>query len=300
MKLSGILQKNRAHQRMRRFADKSTQRLELSLQAYIRVEHLGWTKDLPDAEKSAILAETKRVLKAARAGEGSADLCELVAAQDAAMAPLEKIQRQQEKEMTKLAKLMPGYAWCETVLGFGAVGFATIVAEATGADNEQGLSAYSKPCKLWSRLGLAPYEGFAMSTWRTKNDTPRSLTSEEWENAGYNPKRCAEMFKITGSLLKAQLIGKAKTESGETEADGRYGEIYLRRRRHTAVTHPEWTKMHSLMDAQRVVSKALVRDMWRAWRDESVCDSVDQARVVQQNHTARVRVIAPSFAEAAE
>lgn len=41
-----------------------------------------------------------------------------------------------------------------------------------------------------------------------------------------------------------------------------YRAVYDTRREHTATTHPDWTLGHSYNDALRIVSKALLRDMW--------------------------------------
>lgn len=46
-----------------------------------------------------------------------------------------------------------------------------------------------------------------------------------------------------------------------------YRECYLDRRAHTLLTHPEWTDGHSHNDALRIVSKAILRDLWIASRD---------------------------------
>ena len=45
-----------------------------------------------------------------------------------------------------------------------------------------------------------------------------------------------------------------------------YRAIYDARREHTAETHPDWTPGHSHNDALRIVSKAVLRDLWRAAR----------------------------------
>jgi hypothetical protein len=42
-----------------------------------------------------------------------------------------------------------------------------------------------------------------------------------------------------------------------------YRIVIDQRRTHTAETHPEWTPGHSLSDAMRIASKALLRDLWR-------------------------------------
>ncbi len=42
-----------------------------------------------------------------------------------------------------------------------------------------------------------------------------------------------------------------------------YRDVYLARREHTAVTHPDWTPIHSHNDGLRITSKAILRDLWR-------------------------------------
>lgn len=50
------------------------------------------------------------------------------------------------------------------------------------------------------------------------------------------------------------------------QADSPYRTIYLARREHTTVTHPDWTKGHSHNDGLRIVSKAVLKDLWIAAR----------------------------------
>lgn len=45
-----------------------------------------------------------------------------------------------------------------------------------------------------------------------------------------------------------------------------YRTVYLARREHTAVTHPDWSSGHSHNDAIRIASKAILRDLWREAR----------------------------------
>jgi hypothetical protein len=77
------------------------------------------------------------------------------------------------------------------------------------------------------------------------------------------------MHQVGVWLVNAQWIGKAKTESGEGEPDGPYGEIYARRREHTKETHPDWTDQHRRMDALRITMKAFLLDLWGEWRTRS-------------------------------
>jgi hypothetical protein len=147
------------------------------------------------------------------------------------------------------------------VPGLGLLGVATIIAE-TG-----DLSKYANVAKVWKRLGYAPYNGLAGSTWKRpkwRNGEP-ALSAEEWTANPFNGKRYGMLFSISDSLLRKQWIGKAKTEDGKGKADGKYGEVYAKRREHTAVTHPEWTPKHSQMDGLRIMMKEVIKDLWVEW-----------------------------------
>ena len=69
----------------------------------------------------------------------------------------------------------------------------------------------------------------------------------------------------------ASLVPACKTGTGIADhldgcACSPYRVVVDERRKHTAVTHPDWTPGHSLNDAMRVASKRLLRDLWREAR----------------------------------
>ena len=151
-----------------------------------------------------------------------------------------------EDEMERLAAELPVYDRLD-IAGFKAIGLAVIIAEAGN------LSNYSTVRKLWRRLGLGMakgHEAHAYSTWRRAG----GLSAEDWTLAGYSPKRLGQVFGVVTVPL---FMSKARN---------RYGDVYARRRARTAITHPEWTKGHSDNDARRVMTKALISDLWSEWR----------------------------------
>jgi hypothetical protein len=163
--------------------------------------------------------------------------------------------------MEKLTDQLPVAEWIKGVRGAGQLGLATIVAEAGDLAN------YPNPAKLWKRLGFAPYDGHAGSSWKRQTWRPRTLTAEEWIANPFSGERYALMHQIAVWLVNAQWIGKAKTESGEGEPNGPYGEIYSARRKHTMQTHPDWSDGHRRMDALRVTMKAFLKDLHVEWRE---------------------------------
>ena len=180
----------------------------------------------------------------------------------AAMAPLIEARVRIEKDMRTLAKSLAVYEWALPVKGLGEIGLAVIVGEAGN------LSAYPTPRHLWKRLGLAPLDGRAMSNWRKGGGDQKPLSPEQWTDAGYNPRRRAEIYScVQDSLFRQQ-----------TCTMGPYRDVYDARRAHTESVHPEWKigsngkplagegKGHYHDDACRIMVKALLKDLWRAWQ----------------------------------
>lgn len=148
-----------------------------------------------------------------------------------------------ERRMREIARSFPIYERCAAIAGFGDLGLACIIAEA-GND----LTAYPHYYHLWKRLGLAPFRGKAMSTYKAKD-----LSKAEWSQLGYNPMRRGRM---AGDVGVALFFAKGKND---------YGAVYTKRREHTALTHPDWVPAHSDADARRIMLKALIEDLWRWW-----------------------------------
>jgi hypothetical protein len=63
-----------------------------------------------------------------------------------------------------------------------------------------------------------------------------------------------------------QLFGVVTGPLFMCKAKNKYGEVYTKRRAHTAVTHPDWTKGHSDMDGRRIMVKKFLSDLWSEWR----------------------------------
>lgn len=221
---------------------------------------LGWRYDEEEASRDKVNARAARIVAAALAGKEqkpedeaifgslSADL----AAVSMAIQPCQAAREAIEKDMKRLARQLPIYAWAKAIRGFGDLGLAILAAEAGD------LGTYPKKGHLWKRLGLAPYEGRAYSTWRVNG----GLSADDWVEAGYSPRRRAEIYSgISQPLFRQQTI-----------INGPYRQAYDRRRALTAETNPDWSKAHSHMDALRVMTKRLVRDAWQEWKNGEHCD----------------------------
>lgn len=82
--------------------------------------------------------------------------------------------------------------------------------------------------------------------------------------ANWNTNAKTRAYLIAEALVKA---GVRKHEDGSRYPLTEYGRVYIQRREHTLVTHPEWTPGHSQNDAMRILMKAFLKDLWRAARD---------------------------------
>lgn len=243
----------------------------------------GWRADLPEKQRTAIAKQVGRIIEAGvenkPQAEGDAHLASLLAVEIEALSlsvgHVEKMRKDIEKRMQKLARTLPGYAFAKQVKGFGDLGFAVIVGMAGD------LSRYDDRKKLLKRLGLTPYtradgETRAGSTWAMNG----GLTKEDWIAAGYNKRRLGDVYGcITASLFRAQW-SSGKNDDGVGRPTGRYGVYYARRRVHTSGTHPEWSKGQSQKDALRIMTGRLVMDLWMAWR----CDVDGRAQPYLRFH----------------
>lgn len=268
-------------QRQRRFCIATQSKLERSTEAFI-VRELGGKKDTPEAERKALWAQAAAIRKAAEAGgEGgqltgasNAGHCadaifsshRLIVQSAISRAPWDDFRKAIEVEMEIIAKQLPAWEWVSGVKGFGAKGLAIIVAEA-GAD----LHNYSSREKLWKRLGLAVMDG------RRQGAPGKGASAQDWLDHGYSKPRRAEIWAIVDSLFKHQWRGD-KDADGKTplktkqpvavpaHATGPYGEVYARRKAWTLYSNTIVTPKHKDNDARRILTKALIEDLWRVWR----------------------------------
>ena len=248
----------RSQHRRRRFAMKIQQKLDRALESFIRVNGTDWQPDLEERDRERINKEVKAIIKKIRAGEPS-EWSDIVTTSDEARRPADDMRDLAEKKMEQLAAELPIFPWVESIRGAGALGLATIVAEAGD------LSNYPNPAKVWNRLGFAPYDGLAGSSWKRETWRPRTLSKDEWIEHPFSGQRYALIHQIAVWLVNAQWIAAGKTEDGEGKPNGPYGQIYYHRRQHTLAMHPDWTKQHRRMDALRITMKAFLKNLWREW-----------------------------------
>jgi len=235
--------------------------------------------DAPEASRKAAWVRAERVVRRGLQDKPQAEedaaigaaLSDHLTVARLSLAPVTAFRDRVEAEMVKAAEALPAFALTERTPGFKALGLAVIVGEAGD------LSNYASERKLWRRLGLgvAPgHEEHAYSTWKGLG-----LPTGEWDapefpgqprRAGYSPRRLGQIYGVVTVPL---MMFKARHK---------YGEHYDKRRAHTEITHPtgtfaeckadpsRWTPAHSHADAMRIMTKALVEDLWKEWRGSGV------------------------------
>jgi hypothetical protein len=269
---SEIIDRIKALHRTRRYALKMQAKIDRGIESFIRINATEWAPDAAEDNREQYNRQVRAIIAAARNGEGDEIIVGLVQNTDHGREPFDRLREDAELQMEKLARDLPVAAWIQSVRGAGLLGLATIIAEAGDLGN------YSGPAKLWKRLGFAPYDGYAGSTWKRATWRPRALTADEWIENPFSGERYALMHQIAVWLINAQWIAAGKTGTGEGQPNGPYGELYARRRAHTVLVHPEWSKQHSRMDALRVAMKRFLADLWQQWRQQHAVDEMPKPR----------------------
>ena len=246
-------------QSRRRFCIKSQSRNDRSCEAFI-ARYLGYRPDLPEPERKAIWKEAAAMRRMVeKGGEGRHELVDQWTSALSACSPIilnsavaraawDKLRHDTERKMRDLAKTLPAWSWVKDVPGFGALGLGIIMGE-TG-----DLANYATKEKVWKRLGLAVIDGERQQRKRDKDAAAAH---------GYSPSRRAEVWTVADSLFKHQWRGEKNSVPAYAIAP--YGEVYARRKAHTAWSNTIVTPKHRDNDARRIMTKAVVEDLWRVW-----------------------------------
>lgn len=152
-----------------------------------------------------------------------------------------------ERQITKMVEALPVWReWGAQVRGFGPLSMGAIIGEAGN------LSDFDNPAKLWKFMGMALIDGERQRKCADKEKAIRH---------GYCPRRRSVMFVMGENLIRA---------------GGDYKALYDARKVHEQQTVEasgvERSKMHIHLRAKRYIEKRLLRDLWRAWRDQEVAE----------------------------
>lgn len=207
--------------------------------------------------------------------------------------PYLDLRKKIEKEMEDLASKLSLAPFAKAVRGFGELGLAVMQAEA-GIP----ISEYRTVSGLWKRLGLAVIGGRRQRRVTDKEQailhgySPKrraevyaflsdTMLKGQWNGPRLQCVECNAKCKFTIDKKSGLPICEKCSMTGESSdiiaahAAGPYGEVYGRRK---AATTPriaatadldakdpnKWTGGRVENDARRIMSKALLRDLWRA------------------------------------
>lgn len=263
--LAAVVGELKRHQRDRRFCIQQQSRSNRAIESLL-ASIMGFRIDATEANRKKVFAAAKaHRLAVEKGGEGHFGddtqvfialpaVSPLILANRDSRATWDALRVSAETEMRRLAKTLPAgvVAFADDVRGFGMLNLAVVVAEAGIPVGD-----YRTVSGLWKRLGLAVFDGRRQRCVKDKADATRQ---------GYSPRRRSEVYVVGSvSVFMAQRSGMP------------YREVYERRRAHTAPrieatadlpadSPMKWTKGRCDNDARRVMTKALVRDLWRVWR----------------------------------
>lgn len=196
----------------------------------------------------------------------------------------QRVRTSYEKTLEKLAKQLPIAHLVESTRGLGYLGIGQIVASSIGQDSTGPLTNYSSPAKLRRRFGLAPV--LVKGRHRAPSVIKAGeLSSDEWRDLGYAPRRRALIQQIGDSLIRAK--------------PNKYYDIYIARKAREREKAAEEglavvsgndlkgkardgfrTLKHIDMRAKRYMLQKLLDDLWAAWPKGDQIDHVvvDQRR----------------------
>jgi hypothetical protein len=253
--LDQTCQKLRELQRRKVAALKARIAIDNQITALVAIE-LGYSAGLEEADRKALWTEAKSVIKhiGTGGGEHANEIQLAVPVVQATLQSSEAFDRYLgiiEREMEKLAKTLPVYAWVKEQRGLGALSLAAIVGECGN------IGTYSGPAALQSRMGMAPIQHNGTtkmpSSWRSGGGLP----AEVWAEAGYSPRRRSIMYVIGECLVKLNQEGEFRKRYDEAKAKAKE-------------RHEDWTDGHCHNHAMLLASKLVIKRLWQRWRGQLV------------------------------
>ena len=229
--LSFLLERLKQHHRQRQDFYQAAQKINQQIKAIQRRIHAG---DCPKDTHKTCAGVSKQW----------SPTCEII---KEAGEPLKEQQEVHEKAMMKLAEELPVFEWWNAIRGVGSLGLAQIAAEAGD------LAKYSRPGKLWMRMGQAP--------------GPEGQTRYE----GRSPRRASVIYNIGVALMRGNRGGyykalyDARKEYEATKPP--CGQVFKGGKGSCKdATGTRCRQLHIHNRAQRYMVKRLLRELWSEWR----------------------------------
>lgn len=184
---------------------------------------------------------------------------------------VEPLRKALEKQMVKLAKQLPAYAWVKSVKGFGDMSFATIVGECGD------IGTYRTVSCLWKRMGVAVIAGCRQGAPGT------GASADDWIMHGYRKSRRAVSWNARKLVIGSMGLWRPDFDSDLSDATY-YQRVYAERARYESerCPHKDGTPIkrvtnakgvdkesysgHAANRAHRYVEKRLLKHLYLEWR----------------------------------
>lgn len=185
---------------------------------------------------------------------------------------LEAVEHQAVLNLQRLMRASAFAPWAKPQKGIGEKLLARLLAQIgdpywnTAKDEPRTVS------QLWAYCGLHVLPASHVNTDAPCGIAGGAQTSDPGQGHADTQTSFAGVAARRRKGVKANWSTLAKTrayllaESVVKCGDPHYTAVYKTRRAHTAVTHADWTKGHSHADGLRIVSKELLKDLWREAR----------------------------------
>jgi hypothetical protein len=190
------------------------------------------------------------------------------------VAELERVEHGAGLALNRQMRKHPLYPWVKGTLGVGERQAARLIAAVRDPYVDLRTNTPRTVSQLWAYSGL-----HVVPADRTVIDAQGPVVGGDQIDPGDRTLIVAQDGSVPGVAprrrrgVRANWSSTAKmrayliAESCVKQTRSPYRAVYDARRAHTAVTRPDWTAGHSHADAMRVVSKRVLRDLWRAAHD---------------------------------
>ena len=173
--------------------------------------------------------------------------------------PLKDLEHRTVLSLQKRMRVNPIWPYFKDVRGVGEKTLARLMAcigDPYLRPLDDGSYEPRTVSQLWAYCG--------MHTMPNKDGEIVAAKRMKGVQANWNTEAKTRLFLLSQNLLRQ---GIRKDKDGNQFAVTPYGQLYLDRRAHTAVTHPEWNPGHGLNDALRIMGKQLLKHLWQAARE---------------------------------
>jgi hypothetical protein len=197
------------------------------------------------ANRARILTATEPDEDGVVRGFGYDETHPVVAVVSAQLEQLAGLEHAAILELQRAMRKHPLNSWRKTAKGVGEKQLARLLAAVGDPYLRADTGQPRTVSQLWAYCGL------------------HTLPNEAGGSDAARRRKGQQANWSTDAKTRAYLIATSCVKQTGSE----YRAVYDARRAHTATTRPDWTPGHSHNDALRIVSKRVLRDLWRAARD---------------------------------